>query len=137
MANFTAVRKVRGITTEVTTRLEEKKITNVDLLLKAGCSPEARKDLAKQLGMDPKELLELLNRADLDRVKGIGAAYANLLEEAGVDTVKELAKRVPEHLHAKIMEVNQAKKITTHPPTLAMVQAWVAEAKTLPVVLEY
>jgi hypothetical protein len=89
------------------------------------------------LGEPEKALLEMLNRADLDRVAGIGAAYSNLLEEAGVDTVKELSKRVAANLHAKLIEINTEKKVTLHPPTLAMVEAWVKDAKELPAVIEY
>ncbi len=137
MANAEAVDKIRGITPEVASKLKESKILNTEQLLKAGNSPEARKGLAKQVGVDPRMLLELLNRADLDRVAGIGGAYANLLEEAGVDTVKELSKRTPANLHAKLVEINTAKKITTHPPTLQQVETWVKEAKALPVILEY
>ncbi len=137
MANAEPVDKIRGITPEITAKLKETKILNTEQLLKAGNTTDARKGLAKQVGVDPKVLLELLNRADLDRVAGIGGAYANLLEEAGVDTVKELAKRTPANLHAKLVEINTAKKITTHPPTLQQVETWVKEAKSLPVILEY
>ncbi len=137
MANAETVDKIRGIAAATAAKLKELKILNTEQLLKAGGTPEARTKLAKQIGVDPKALLELLNRADLDRVKGVGAAYANLLEEAGVDTVKELSKRTAANLHAKIVEINTAKKVTTHPPTLQQVEAWVKEAKGLPALLEY
>ncbi len=137
MAVATPVDKIRGMPAELAGKLKEHKILNANQLLEAGCTPEDRKRLSTLLGVETKELLEFLNRADLDRVEGIGAAYANLLEEAGVDTVKELAKRVPEHLHAKLTEINDEKKVTTHPPTLAMVEEWVKEARMLPVMLEY
>ncbi len=137
MANAESVDKIRGITPDLAAKLKESKILNTEQLLKAGNTPEARKGLAKKVGADQKVLLELLNRADLDRVSGIGAAYANLLEEAGVDTVHELSKRTPANLHAKLIEINTAKKITTHPPTEQQVEAWVKEAKGLPVILEY
>ena len=55
-----------------------------------------RKALASKLGIDERALLELGNRADLARIKGVGAVYSDLLEFAGVDTVAELAKRVPQ-----------------------------------------
>lgn len=137
MANTTPISKIRGMTDAMAQKLQAHQISNSESLLKAGASPEARRELAKKLDTSEKALLEFLNRADLDRVAGIGAAYSNLLEEAGVDTVKELSKRVPENLYNKIGEINTAKKITTHPPTMHMVEEWVKEAKVLPVVLEY
>ncbi len=137
MPNATPVEKIRGMSAELAAKLKEHKLLNADQLLKAGCEPEARKALAQKLGVEPKDLLELLNRADLDRVAGIGAAYSDLLENAGVDTVKELSKRIPANLHAKLLEINGKMKLTNHPPTLEKVQAWVEAAKSLPHVLEY
>ncbi len=137
MANVETVEKIRGISPETAAKLKELSILNSQQLLEAGNTSDRRKALAKQAGVDQKVLLELLNRADLDRVAGIGAAYANLLEESGVDTVKELSKRTPENLHAKLVETNTAKKITNHPPTAQQVESWVKEAKNLPILLEY
>jgi len=54
-----------------------------------------------------------------------------------VDTVKELATRRPDNLHAKIDETNDQKKLTQRPPTLDQVEDWVDQAKTLPKVLRY
>jgi predicted flap endonuclease-1-like 5' DNA nuclease len=88
-------------------------------------------------GVDTKAILELANRADLARVKGIGGVYADFMEEAGVDTVKELATRNPENLHAKLVEINNEKKLTERVPTAEMVAEWVTQAKGLPPMLEY
>ena len=63
--------------------------------------------------------------------------YSDLLEEAGVDTVVELATRKPENLHAKILEVNAAKKLVRRPPSAKMVADWVMQAKELPRVVTY
>ena len=132
-----AVKTVRGMTEDAEAKLKEAGVANIDQFLQAGCDPATRKALAAKLGVDGKFLLELLNRADLARVKGIGTVFANLLEEAGVDTVKELATRVPANLHAKLEQVNEAKQLAHHVPNLEEVQAWVAEAKELPKILTY
>ncbi len=137
MPNATPVGKIRGMSAELAAKLKEHNLMNAEQLLMAGCEPKARQELAKLLGIEPKALLELINRADLDRVTGIGAAYADLLENAGVDTVKELSKRVPANLHAKLLEINDKLKLTNHPPTLEKVQAWVETAKSLPHIVEY
>jgi predicted flap endonuclease-1-like 5' DNA nuclease len=131
------VKTVRGMSDEAEAKLKEAGIAHIDQFLQAGCDPASRKALAAKLDVDPKFLLELLNRADLARIKGIGTVFANLLEEAGVDTVKELATRVPENLHAKLEQVNADKKLAHHVPNVAEVKAWVAEAKELPKILTY
>ncbi|NLC13571.1 MAG: DUF4332 domain-containing protein, partial [Chloroflexi bacterium] len=58
--------------------------------------------------------------------------YSDLLEEAGVDTVVELATRNPENLFKKILEVNEAKKLVRRPPSQKMVEDWVHQAKDMP-----
>jgi len=128
---------MRGITVDISAKLKEKGLKDIDLYLEAVKTPKQRKELAKELGTDEKAVLELANRADLARVKGIGEVFADLLETAGVDTIKELAKRVPENLHAKLLEVNKDKKVAGRQPTLDMVKDWVAQAKELPKLLEY
>ncbi len=131
------VKTVRGMTDEAEARLKEAGVTNIEQFLQAGCDPASRKLLAAKIDIDQKTLLDLLNRADLARIKGIGVVYANLLEEAGVDTVKELATRVPENLHARLGQVNADRRLAIHLPTLAQVTTWVAEAKELPKILTY
>jgi predicted flap endonuclease-1-like 5' DNA nuclease len=106
-------------------------------LLAAADTAAKRKKLAEAVGLTEKQILEWANRADLFRIKGVGTQFSDLLEKAGVDTVAELAKRVPENLHAKLLEVNAEKKLVRRAPTLKEVQAWVAHAKELPRALHY
>ncbi len=114
--------KLRGITTDLATKLKEKGYDHSDQVLEAAKTPMARKELAKATGVKEAEILELANRADLARIKGIGEVFADLLESAGVDTVKELAHRAPANLHARLVEVNTEKKISGRQPTLENVQ---------------
>ncbi len=67
------------------------------------------------------------------RVRGVGKEYSDLLEASGVDTVKELRNRKPANLHAKMHEVNSAKKkrLVRRPPSLSEVERWVVHAKEL------
>jgi predicted flap endonuclease-1-like 5' DNA nuclease len=101
--------------------------TTAELLAQAGTAA-LRSALAKQIDVDLKVLTEWVNRADLMRLKGVGSEMANLLEEAGVDSCKELQHRVAANLHAKLKTLNDERHITHHAPTLAQVEAWVAEA---------
>ena len=133
----TAVKELAGATDAIVSQLKEKGITDNEKLLEAAATPAQRKELAGDCGCDAKEMLELANRADLARVKGVSGVYSDLLEEAGVDTVKELATRRPDNLHAKIAETNDARKLTERPPMAAMVEDWVKQAKELPKVLTY
>ncbi len=75
--------------------------------------------------------------ADLFRIKGIGTQFSELLEAAGVDTVKELKNRNPENLHAKLVEVQAQKKITRAVPALSQVKDFIDQAKQLPPLVTY
>ncbi|MEM2989401.1 MAG: DUF4332 domain-containing protein [Candidatus Bathyarchaeia archaeon] len=112
-------------------------IKTTDDLLEAGSTPKGRKELAEKTGISPKLILEWVNLADLFRIKGVGEEYSDLLEEAGVDTVVELAKRDPAKLHAKLVEVNKEKKLVRREPSLKEVTDWVEQAKKLPRKVEY
>ena len=67
----------------------------------------------------------------------MASQYAELLESAGVDTVKELKHRNAENLAAKMAEVNDAKNLVRRPPSTAVVSDWVAQAKKLPGKVSY
>jgi len=132
-----SVGKMRGMTADLYGKMKAKGLANTDKFLAAVTTPKERAELAQAIGVDADAVLELANRVDLARVKGIGEVFSNLLENAGVDTVKELAKRVPENLHAKLVQINVDKKMAGRTPTLAQVTNWIEQAKALPRMLEY
>jgi predicted flap endonuclease-1-like 5' DNA nuclease len=117
--------------------LLQRGIRTSDEFLEVARSSAGRKGLVESLGVDPSIILELANRADLARVNGIGGVFSDLLEHAGVDTVKELATRRPDHLYAKLVETNANKRFAGRAPTRNAVDSWVTQAQELPVVLEY
>lgn len=131
------IEEIEGIGATYARKLADAGIRTTDELLDACATSKQRKDLAEKTGIAGKLILEWTNLADLFRIKGVGEQYSDLLEEAGVDTVAELAKRVPENLHAKMLEVNVAKNLVKRPPTLSNVKDWVEQAKSLPRKIEY
>ena len=129
---------IEGIGATYAAKLTEAGVKSQEALLKAGDTPKARKDLEKMTGISGKLLLKWINRADLARVKGIGEEYADLLELAGVDTVPELAKRRPDNLHKKLLEVAEANKnVVRRVPAATEVEKWVLAAKELPRAVSY
>jgi predicted flap endonuclease-1-like 5' DNA nuclease len=131
------VSEIHGMTADLAAKFKKQKLGNSEKILAAATTPKMRTALAAAMGVDAAAVLESANRADLARVKGVAGVYANLLEESGVDTIKELSKRKPENLLATMLEANQKKSLTKRPPTLAQVQDWVAQAKALPKTLTY
>jgi len=136
MANM-KIEDVEGIGPSYGEKLRAAGIPDTDALLKIGCTPSGRKDLVEKTGLSSSNLLKWINMVDLFRVKGIGAEFAELLEVAGVDTVKELATRNVSNLVAKMAEVNEAKNLTRRVPSEKEVIGWVDEAKSLPAMIKY
>jgi predicted flap endonuclease-1-like 5' DNA nuclease len=131
------IEAIEGIGPVFAKKLRAIGVRSVEALLKRGATPKGRQQLAEKSGITETLILEWVNLSDLFRIKGVGEEYSDLLEEAGVDTVKELRNRKPANLHATILEVNAAKKLVRRPPSLGMVERWVEQAKSLPPVVTY
>ena len=128
---------VEGIGKVYAEKLKAVGIMTTEELLEQCNTKKERVDMAEKMGISEKLILEWVNLADLFRIKGVGEQYSDLLEEAGVDTVAELAQRRPENLYAKMVEVNNMKNLVNRVPPLSFVEDWVKQAKALPRVLEY
>ena len=131
------ITKVEGIGPVYAQKLQDVGIKTDQELLAAGTTPKGRQDIAQKTGISKSTILAWVNRVDLFRIKGVGEEYADLLEVAGVNTVLELAQRNPTNLYEKLVAVNQEKKLVRQIPSSAQVEAWIAQAKQLPRVIEY
>lgn len=135
MAN--QIHDIEGIGPTYSDKLVQNGITQVSHLLEKGATKNGRSSLAAATGIDESRILKWVNMADLFRIKGIGEEYSQLLEISGVDTVKELGHRVPANLHAKMLEINNEKKLMRTMPSLVAVENWVEQAKSLEPVVKY
>jgi len=131
------IKEIEGIGPKYAEKFAKEGIYTVHSLLDKGCTKTGRRELAEKTGIAETLILEWVNMADLFRIEGIGEEYSDLLEEAGVDTVVELSKRIPENLHTKTKEINEQKKLVKQLPTIDMVKKWIETAKTLPRKVEY
>ena len=104
--------------------------TDAELLEKCA-KPAGRKALEAETGISGKLILKWANHCDLYRINGVGPQFAELLESAGVDTVKELKHQ------AKLEDVNAQKNLTNRVPAVVEIQKMIDQAKELPAVMEY
>ena len=128
---------IEGIGPKYTKMLKKVGVTQTKHLLKRGASKKGRKDLAKESGLKESQILKWANMADLVRIRGVGEEYSELLEAAGVDTVKELRNRKPENLYDAMAAKNAKKKLVRQLPGPKQVKSWVQHAKKLKPVMTY
>lgn len=129
--------EIEGVGEVYAEKLKAEGIDTVEVLLEKCSKPAGRKALAEATGISPKLILKWTNHADLFRIKGVGPQFAELLEAAGVDTVKEFRHRVPENLQKRLEEVNEQKNLCNRVPSVSEVEKMVEQAKQLPPALEY
>ena len=128
---MTPIKDIEGIGPVYAEKLGGAGVKTTAGLLKVAASKAGRQSLAESTDISETLILEWVNLADLFRIKGVGEEYSDLLEEAGVDSVPELAQRNAANLHKAILETNEAKKLVRRVPTLNQVTSWVDQAKTM------
>lgn len=130
------VSKLRGISIDIRNRLKRQGISYTHQLLREAGGAEQRRLLAARGQIDEAALGRLVRRADLARVKGIGAIFADMLELIGVDEVATLARQEPAGLHRRLYQLNAAERLARRAPTPEEVQDWITQARALPALVD-
>lgn len=123
--------EIEGIGPAYAKKLAAAKIKTTDDFLNLCHDSKGRKTVCAETGVSETHLLKWANLADLMRVSGIGPQYSELLEAAGVDTVKELRNRNAKNLAEAMIKINEEKKLARSTPNQDMVEGWVTKAKEL------
>ncbi len=131
------IEEIEGIGTSYARKLEAAGVKTTDDLLAKASTKKGREALAEETGISEKLILKWANHADLFRIKGVAGQFAELLEAAGVDTVKELRHRVPANLHTKLVEVNEARNLCNRVPSEAEITRMVEQAKEMEPAISY
>lgn len=131
------IEQVEGIGAAYAAKLNEAGVKTTEQLLEQCATKSGRAKMAEATGISEKLILKWTNHADLFRINGIAGQFAELLEAAGVDTVKEFRHRVPANLQPKLVEVNEAKNICNRVPSVAELEKMIAQAKELEPIITY
>ncbi|MFY7839919.1 MAG: DUF4332 domain-containing protein [Lacibacter sp.] len=122
---------IEGIGPNYAARLETMAIFTTHDLLAQGGTKKGRAGISEVTGLPENLILTWVNHADLHRINGVAGQTAELLEAAGVDTVKELATRNADNLHSKLVETNDQFGLTGKVPSTDSLAEMIAQAKTL------
>jgi len=128
---------VDGISPGVAKKLLAAKIRTTGKLLQVACSPNGRKQLAERTGLDQATILRCANMADRMRIKGVGREGAELLEVAGVDTVRELRYRNPANLASRMKSAMTNAKLVRQLPSEKVLARWIDDARRLTLEIRY
>lgn len=128
---------IGGIDGDVAASLKSVGIRSTTKLLDQARTVKGRKILAEKTGLPEKQLLCWANMADRMRIKGISKEYAELLQAAGVNTVKELRYRSPANLAKAMAEANTKRKMVRLLPSEKVVTRWIETAQKLELKIKY
>jgi predicted flap endonuclease-1-like 5' DNA nuclease len=134
---MSTITDIEGVGEVSAVKLRAAGVRTTEALFERGRTRKGRQELAKMTGFSEKMILEWVNRADMFRVRGIGSQYSDLLEAAGVDTVRELAMRKADVLLETLAKVNVEKNKVNKLPGLNKVKGWIQLAKSLRQGIEY
>jgi len=131
------ISQIEGIGPTYAAKLHDCGIDFQEQFLELCRNRKDRHNLAKRAGISHRLILKWTNHIDLERVKGIGEEYAELLEASGVDTIPELAQRNPHNLYLSLRAANDERHLVRHCPSENAVTSWIEQAKHLPRVVNY
>lgn len=128
MASISAIRAIRH---KDATKLRKARVRTTESLLRQASTRPGRGAVSEKTGIPTADLLRWAQQADLMRVPGVGAEYADLLSAAGVDTIKALRRRNANNLMTAMTQINSKKRKVQRLPTSEMIQGWIEAANEM------
>ncbi|PKP37159.1 MAG: hypothetical protein CVT98_06475 [Bacteroidetes bacterium HGW-Bacteroidetes-15] len=131
------IKDFKGIDSNTAICLEKIGIKDTYKLYDRVLNKESRKELAEITGLTIHTILELTKLADLSRIKWVGATFARMLYDLGVDTVEKASKADPVNLHDQINKYNKENGLYKGHIGLNDIKIFVDAAKEVPIEIEY
>ena len=128
-----SIEAIQDIGVRHRSRLKAAELWSCRALLEAGATKKGRRIVAETVGGSESRVLEWGHKADLMRVNGISTRYSQLLEAAGVESMRKLRKSRPAQLHQSLVEEDKKrrKRLVNRLPPAKEVAAWIEQARTL------
>ena len=128
-----SIEAIQDIGVRHRSRLKAAELWSCRALLEAGATKKGRRIVAETVGVSESRVLEWVHKADLMRVNGISTRYSQLLEAAGVESMRKLRKSRPAQLHQSLVEEDKKrrKRLVNRLPPAKEVAAWIEQARTL------
>lgn len=131
------IEEMEGVGPRYFELLHAQGIFTTDDLLNRGSTRYGRQVLSKATGISQVLLLQWVNRCDLFRIKGVALQFAELLEGAGVATLKELKSRNACILADRMKDVNGLRHVCSKTPKANVIEQWIEQAKSMQPMVMY
>jgi hypothetical protein len=131
------IKEFVGIAPVTISKLEQLGIKDTVALFDKVTTPKSRKELSIKAGIDELEILELTKLTDLSRIKWVGATFARMLYDVGIDTVEKASKADHVELHKKINQINKEQNYFKGQIGLNDMLLFVNAANVVPLDIEY
>ena len=131
------ISKLRGVPSQMRALLKLRRVTTCAQLLRSAGRVEDRARLSREAGIPTDALLELVLRADMARVNGVGTVFGLMLEDLGIRDVPTLAAREPAEMYEQLRGYNQEERLARRSPTPEEVADWIGQARGLPQLVTY
>ena len=129
------VTDIEGIGPKYGEALGKVGISTVEQLLEQCASEGAREKCAETTGLNAKSLERWVKMSDFFRLTGVGGNEAELLEVSGYNNMAELAGAAAGDVLSKLQAINAEKSLAPSVPEESVIDAWISQAKSLPVKL--
>ena len=126
-----------GISPDLVSKLEKVGIKDTVGLFDKTKTQKSRKELAGIANVSEQEILELTKLTDLSRVKWVGATFARMLYDIGIDTVEKATNADYNDLHKRINQINKEKNFFKGQIGLNDMRRFVDAAKDVALEIEY
>jgi hypothetical protein len=121
------LQELKTIPSKIVARLSLRDITTPRGLLSISATNQQQAELAKELNVSVGEVVRWKNIAELAELKGMGTSHANLLVQAGIDSVSSLAEQTAGILYPTLLIQYREKSMAS--PREAILKIWIREAK--------
>lgn len=113
----------------ITMQLVNNKINNTEQLFAILMKKTDRAEFAKKYSMPAEDVEKLAKKLELMQIVGVGPKAAELLQLAGINSLKALSEADETALLDALQRVNREKNITGVQPDMVVVHDWVEKSK--------
>ncbi len=126
------IQTIEGVNSKYAQRFNELGIfTTMDLVNKLGNNDTNIDNVAKKLKVQSDDIVSWVSMADILRLPNVNAQDAQLIQQAGISSVRDLGAVNTYSFHREMVALNEKSKIVKEVPDIKSLQLWSKIAKLI------